>query len=87
MNSYGGEQQIQLWDWMSSYYMCNPGEVMRAALPSGLRPESESKVRFNPHYEDDRVLDSYERLLLEVVKDEGEVSMGSSSFPVFQKIP
>ena len=37
--------QFQLWDWMASYYMCTPGEVMRAALPSGLRPESESRVR------------------------------------------
>ena len=33
--------QIQLWDWMASYYMCTPGEVMRAALPSGMRPERE----------------------------------------------
>ena len=71
-----GEEQLQLWDWMSSYYMCSPGEVMRAALPSGLRPESESKVQFNPSYEDEGVLDSYERLLLEVVKDEGELSLG-----------
>ncbi len=44
---------LHLWDWMSSYYMCTPGEVMRAALPSGLRPESESRVRFNFRYEDD----------------------------------
>jgi hypothetical protein len=71
-----GEEQLQLWDWMSSYYMCSHGEVMRAALPSGLRPESESKVQFNPGYEDEGVLDSHERLLLEVVKDEGELSMG-----------
>jgi primosomal protein N' (replication factor Y) len=71
-----GEEQLQLWDWMSSYYMCSHGEVMRAALPSGLRPESESKVQFNPGYEDEGVLDSHERLLLEVVKDEGELSVG-----------
>ena len=39
--------QLALWDWISAYYMCTPGEVMRAAIPSGLRPESESRVRYN----------------------------------------
>lgn len=68
--------QLQLWDWMSSYYMCRPGDVMRAALPSGLRPESESRVIPNMGFEDDGSLDSFERLLLEVVKDQGEVNIG-----------
>jgi len=29
-------EQLHLWQWMSSYYMCTPGEVMAAALPGGL---------------------------------------------------
>ena len=29
-------EQMALWQWMSSYYMCSLGEVMAAALPSGL---------------------------------------------------
>ncbi len=29
-------EQLALWQWMSSYYMCTLGEVMAAALPSGL---------------------------------------------------
>ena len=29
-------QQLALWQWMSGYYMCTPGEVMSAALPGGL---------------------------------------------------
>ena len=29
-------EQLQLWQWMSDYYMCTLGEVMSAALPSGL---------------------------------------------------
>jgi primosomal protein N' (replication factor Y) len=29
-------EQLALWQWMSSYYMCTLGEVMSAALPSGL---------------------------------------------------
>ena len=29
-------EQLALWQWMSSYYMCSLGEVMAAALPGGL---------------------------------------------------
>ena len=29
-------EQLTLWQWMSSYYMCSLGEVMAAALPNGL---------------------------------------------------
>ena len=34
--------QLKLWQWISSYYMCTQGEVMKAALPSGLKLESET---------------------------------------------
>ena len=30
------KEQLALWQWMSSYYMCTLGEVMSAALPGGL---------------------------------------------------
>ena len=36
------QSQIDLWNWMSEYYMCSTGEVMNAALPSGLKIVSES---------------------------------------------
>jgi len=81
------KQQLQLWDWMSSYYMCTPGEVMRAAIPSGLRPESESRVRINIGYEDGGKLDRHERLLYEVVKDQGEVTLGDLDMAGVAKNP
>ncbi len=37
-------QQMELWTWISNYYMCTLGEVMKAALPSGLKLESETKI-------------------------------------------
>ena len=40
-------QQLKLWSWMSSYYMCTLGDVLRAALPSALMLESETIVRLN----------------------------------------
>ena len=30
------KEQLNLWQWMSGYYMCTLGEVMSAALPSGV---------------------------------------------------
>lgn len=47
------EQQLQLWNWMSEYYMCSEGEVMNAALPSHLKLSSESIIYFNEEYGDD----------------------------------
>lgn len=35
-------KMIQFWAWMSSYYMCNPGDVMNAALPSNLKFSSQT---------------------------------------------
>lgn len=45
--------QLQLWKWIADYYLCNIGEVMNAALPSGLKLNSETKVYFNEYYEGD----------------------------------
>src|SRR5438874_2035539 len=27
-------EQLKLWEWIASYYMCSEGEVMAAALPA-----------------------------------------------------
>lgn len=42
--------QLQLWDWISHYYVCNPGDVMNAALPSGLKLSSTSHITINPNF-------------------------------------
>ena len=36
--------QLQLWQWMAGYYICTLGEVMTAALPAGLKLQSETLV-------------------------------------------
>lgn len=38
------QKQLELWQWTSSYYMCPIGDVYKAGVPVGLRPDSESKV-------------------------------------------
>lgn len=37
-------EQLKLWEWIAEYYMCSLGEVMKAALPSGLKMESDTYV-------------------------------------------
>ncbi|MEM8894460.1 MAG: primosomal protein N' [Bacteroidota bacterium] len=44
------QPQIDLYHWISSYYMCTLGEVINAAIPSGLKLSSESFVQLNPDY-------------------------------------
>ncbi len=38
--------QMKLWEWVASYYLCSLGEVMRAALPSLMKPSADSRERF-----------------------------------------
>ena len=40
-------QQLQLWKWMSDYYMCSEGEVMAAALPANFKLSSETVLIYN----------------------------------------
>lgn len=47
-------EQLALWQWMSSYYMCTLGEVMSAAIPAGvdqrlLNPPTRSRTAIKPY--------------------------------------
>ena len=41
------EQQLKFWEWIADYYLCTLGEVYRAALPSGLKLESHTGIKYN----------------------------------------
>lgn len=43
--------QLKLWGWIADYYMCGIGDVYKAAIPAGLKIESETFVEINPDYE------------------------------------
>ena len=45
--------QLQLWEWVAEYYLCSVGEVMKAALPAGLKIESETFIEASPDWEED----------------------------------
>ena len=59
--------QIQFWDWMSDYYMCTLGEVYKAALPSGLKLESESKIITNPQFTEKDILSGNELQVFTII--------------------
>lgn len=62
------EQQIKLWEWIAQYYMCSPGEVMAAALPSALKLASATQIQLNPAFDGDlSILTDKETKLIEAL--------------------
>ena len=73
--------QLKFWRWMADYYLCSIGEVMRAALPSALKLESETFIE--PTADADREnlvgLTDEEALMLATLCNEGHISLGDLS--------
>jgi primosomal protein N' (replication factor Y) len=68
--------QLQFWQWMAEYYMCNPGEVMNAALPSALKLASETRIVLNKRFEVDRTtLHDKEFLIVEALDIQPELTV------------
>ncbi len=62
--------QLKLWRWIASYYICSVGQVMRAALPKSLMLESETIVLKNEQSEhDENELNDKEFLILEALEN------------------
>ncbi|OIN56336.1 replication restart helicase PriA [Arsenicibacter rosenii] len=66
--------QLELFRWISDYYMCCIGEVMNIALPSGLKISSQSKVQYNPDFDHKELLTNSEEELLEELKNHPALS-------------
>ncbi len=60
---------FQLWEWISKYYCCTLGDVFRAALPTGLKMESKSKL-FLTGIEDEIEISEKENLVLNAINNE-----------------
>ncbi|MEY3417713.1 MAG: hypothetical protein RL060_1825 [Bacteroidota bacterium] len=61
--------QFKFFDWMATYYMCHQGEVLNAAMPSGLKLSSESRVQLNPEFNSEiNTLNPKEVLIFEELK-------------------
>ncbi|MDE5868941.1 MAG: primosomal protein N', partial [Muribaculaceae bacterium] len=63
--------QIKLWKWIAEYYLCSVGEVYKAAVPSGLKPESETYISFNKDWElpEGVTLSEHEALIIQLMEE------------------
>ena len=69
--------QLKFWDWIASYYLCTPGEVYKAAIPSGLKVESETNISPNPDFEEETpsMLNEREKVILDFTAQRGRVQI------------
>lgn len=64
--------QFKFWEWIADYYLCTVGDVYKAALPSGLKLESETIIEYNPDFEADSRPSEKEQRILDLLQAEPE---------------
>jgi primosomal protein N' (replication factor Y) len=62
--------QLRLWAWIADYYLCTIGDVHKAALPSGMKLESESSVMYNEEFIADESLSPSEEKIIRALEEE-----------------
>ena len=65
-------RQYRFWKWLSEYYLCPLGDVYKAAVPSGMKLESETQVVINPDFEADGPLPPKEQQVLDLLSADAE---------------
>ncbi len=70
------QNQLHFWRWLADYYLCTMGEVMTAALPAGLKLESETIILKN-HLKkvEDEELNDHEFLVMEALDQQEALSI------------
>ncbi len=67
---------IEFWKWVSQYYMCTLGEVMNAAMPQGLKLDSETNISLHPDWdEDESKLDNAQFIVMEALRIKKSLSV------------
>ncbi len=68
--------QLDFWSWMAAYYLSTEGEVMAAALPSGFKLESETKLEVHPEFNGEvSGLSAKEMQLVSLLAEKGCMSL------------
>jgi primosomal protein N' (replication factor Y) len=67
--------QMRFWEWISTYYQAFLGDVYQAAVPAGLKLESETQVRINPDFEAETRLSEKEGKVLDALSDGKAISV------------
>ena len=76
-----------LWDWIAGYYHCSIGEVYKAALPSGLKLESETSISLNVDFVEDvnDKLSSKEEEVFQVIYGRRNLTIHELNSPLKKK--
>lgn len=68
--------QLEFWSWISRYYMCTIGEVMKAALPGAFLLESETLIQLDKAFVlDDSNLNDQEYLIVEALQRQSSLKI------------
>lgn len=88
INPIVSERQFEFWEWMASYYMCYPGDVMSVAIPSAFRLSSESYIVVHPDFDGDySSLNEDQLKVLDVLSRKNRLEIGEiASITGYQKI-
>ncbi len=87
-------QQFSFWQWLAEYYLCTLGDVYKAAIPSGMKLESETLVVYNPDFEAATPLSEREQQVMDLLSTDTEqcitqlerASGGKSILPVIKSL-
>lgn len=74
------QPQLRLWEWISDYYLSPLGDVYKAALPSGLRIDSETIVSLSPDFQADEAstsLSEQELKIIMLLQKNGEMRLSA----------
>ena len=69
-------KQYKLWEWISTYYMSPLGDILKAALPNGIRkeenyrPRTETYITLSERYRDNQAIKTAEDLLMRSPKQQ-----------------
>lgn len=78
--------QLDLWQWMSEYYMCSMGDIMQAALPAAYKLSSETIIVYHPdHGIDLLTLEEKEFLVAEALSLQQELALKDIQLILGQK--
>ena len=67
--------QLSHWQWISDYYMCSLGDVMRASIPRAFLLESETLVLKNEAFDQEALLNDEEFLIWEALEHQAQLKV------------
>ena len=83
------QEQLELWSWISRYYMCSLGELMIAGLPHALKLQSDTHYISKVNFEEEELssLKENEQLILEALHHNEKLNLSDISNILGLKFP